>query len=299
MSEESFPPTPSQAQDGPLKQKRVTNACDACRARKVKCHYEGQSTCTNCRAAEIPCTAVQPRKKRGPRNKYVEAQKQALLDLALAQDESRFLERVIEAGQETTNSHTSAPALSTRDYDTHQRQQSGTLEAPLSYLDLAPFAVIEQILHDWFEFVHPVAPILHRDGFLREFHDSISAPSSEFSALVISICSATVATLRQRAAAYEELVTVEKCFGLAQRHGFLQNSFSVSLRTAQIKYNCAVSIGQVRGMDCLEAQSLLSEATSATGRLLHYEVDQMPIRDRELLKRLYLLCFAGQWYVEH
>jgi hypothetical protein len=59
----------------------------------------------------------------------------------------------------------------------------------------------------------------------------------------------------------------------------------------------ASSLVQQRGMDNQTPQLLLTEATAMVGYLLHYEVETASITDRELIKRLYWLCFAGQWSV--
>ncbi|KAH6644850.1 hypothetical protein C7974DRAFT_440452, partial [Boeremia exigua] len=62
-----------------MTRQRNTAACDACRARKVKCVVpEGQSRCSTCSELDIHCTNVQPRKKRGPKNRYVQALREEL-----------------------------------------------------------------------------------------------------------------------------------------------------------------------------------------------------------------------------
>lgn len=50
-------------------------------------------------------------------------------------------------------------------------------------------------------------------------------------------------------------------------------------------------------MDDKTTQLLFTEVTTMVGYLLHYEVETASITDRELTKRLYWLCFAGQWSV--
>lgn len=162
---------------------------------------------------------------------------------------------------------------------------------------LAPISVIQHLLMDWFELVHPVAPILHRDTFLQRFHEHAERPDLEFSALVVSICSATVATLRRTATAYASMVTVENCWNIISAIDQLRGPLPVSLIRCQWKYNMAVSTFQERGMDDEIPQLLMMEATGMVGRLMHYDLQGMSLRDRELCKRLYWLCFAGQWWL--
>lgn len=160
---------------------------------------------------------------------------------------------------------------------------------------LAPLPVIERLLSDWFELVHPVAPILHRHTFLKRFREHSNEEDLDFSALVVSICSATVATLRRTATAYASMVTVDKCWTIISAVDHLRGPLPSSLTRCQWKYNMAVSTFQERGMDDEVPQLLMAEMTGMVGRLMHYNLPAMSLRDRELCKRLFWLCFAGQW----
>ena len=57
-----------------IKRKRASKACDACRARKVKCDVT-RNPCPQCAEHQIPCRFTAPTKKRGPPNAYVERQR--------------------------------------------------------------------------------------------------------------------------------------------------------------------------------------------------------------------------------
>jgi len=56
----------------PIKRKRLTQACDACRKKKVKCSGEKPS-CNNCRRLGTTCTYLPSTRKRGPRVGLVES----------------------------------------------------------------------------------------------------------------------------------------------------------------------------------------------------------------------------------
>lgn len=269
-SDEHSQITPLTTEDQ-TKRKRASKACDACRARKIKCRFETEDAvkCTNCTVAEIPCKQEQPRKRRGPTSRYVEAQRQALLDQGNS-------EQALLSTPGNWPSHL-ASAITRRP----------TTE------DLAPRSVIDQVLDEWFEFVHPVAPILHRDSFLQTWNN-VDDQTWDFQALVISICAATVAALRRRAAVYESLVTVERCMALLASIEDIKGALPVSLIRAQIKYNMAVVMVQERGLDSAESQLIMVETIGMVSYLLHYQAESMSFRDRELCKRLYWLCFAGE-----
>jgi hypothetical protein len=156
---------------------------------------------------------------------------------------------------------------------------------------------VQQILGDWFEFVHPVAPIVHRDTLLRQLANPVNSQDLDFVDLVISLCAATLATLRRRASTYAPAVTVEKCYQIITLH---QSNASRQLDTlnlawCQTKYNLSNSLTAERGIDDPTPQLLLAEALMGIGHLLHHEMENMSFADQELLKRLYWLCFAGQW----
>src|SRR5437764_1289462 len=56
----------------PIKRKRLTQACDACRKKKVKCSGEKPS-CNNCTRLGLHCTYLPSTRKRGPRVGLVES----------------------------------------------------------------------------------------------------------------------------------------------------------------------------------------------------------------------------------
>ncbi|KAG9323250.1 hypothetical protein KVV02_000144 [Mortierella alpina] len=55
----------------PIKRKRLTQACDPCRKKKIKC--DGlKPSCANCAKLSLNCTYLPSMKKRGPRQGYIE-----------------------------------------------------------------------------------------------------------------------------------------------------------------------------------------------------------------------------------
>lgn len=167
-------------------------------------------------------------------------------------------------------------------------------ESCLDLSSLAPPFVIQQVIDDWFELIHPLAPILHRDSFIAQLHDP-SHHEADFKCLVFSVCAATVMTLRRKALEYATTVTVGRCCQLIRELDRERDIGPATLTRCQVKYNLAVALGSEKGMDDLDSQMLLAEATAMVGRLVHYEMQSSQIHERELIKRLYWLCFAGQW----
>ncbi|CAG8464013.1 119_t:CDS:2 [Diversispora eburnea] len=78
-------------QQTPTKRKRLTQACDACRKKKVKCSGD-KPTCNNCLRLNIDCTYSPSTRKRGPRVGLVESLEKRL------QQMERLLQPLKEQG---------------------------------------------------------------------------------------------------------------------------------------------------------------------------------------------------------
>jgi hypothetical protein len=155
--------------------------------------------------------------------------------------------------------------------------------------------VIQRIIQDWFKIVHPVAPILHRNTFIARLRDASSFQDLDFLILVVSICAATVSTLRRSSGSYASMITVEKCHQIISAANQNRDPSHISLEKCQAMYNMSASLTQERGMDDQTVQILGAETLAATGHLLHYDQHTLSFCDRELVKRIHWLCFAGQW----
>ncbi|CAG8582267.1 13409_t:CDS:2 [Acaulospora morrowiae] len=77
-------------QQSPAKRKRLTQACDACRKKKVKC--SGKKPCDNCTRLGTVCTYLPSTRKRGPRVGLVESLEKRL------QQMERLLQPLKEQG---------------------------------------------------------------------------------------------------------------------------------------------------------------------------------------------------------
>ncbi|PVH97748.1 hypothetical protein DM02DRAFT_597132 [Periconia macrospinosa] len=237
---------------------RSTAACDACRARKVKCAMPSDgSRCSICSNLDIECTSIQPRKRRGPKNRYVQT-------LRIELDGGDPIEE---------NDITERPSLDL----------------------IAPDTVLQNITSDWFERIHPVAPIFHPTTFLRRIADSQSTGdcSASFLLLVASVCAATIASLPRRSHLYEG-VTVERCISLAERFKLWTPSTDITLEKTLALYNLCSALHHESGMDAPFVHRLMAEAACNLRYMLHYKLDSMPFLDQQVLKRVYWLAYAGQ-----
>ncbi|KAH7067112.1 hypothetical protein FB567DRAFT_259768 [Paraphoma chrysanthemicola] len=236
---------------------RASAACDACRVRKVKCVLSNEAKCVMCKELDIECTSERPRKKRGPKNRYVQALR-AQLDGEAAPD---------------------APGSEQHDL-----------------VMIAPLDVLHRIIDDWFDWIHPVAPALHRGLFLERLNGSQTSDrdhSTTFLLLVASVCAATVASLRRRRHNYGE-VTVEACLELAEHHKLWSSSSPITLDRALTLYNFSSAVHHEHGIDSPLSFRLSAESAISIKYLIHHQLDQMTFIEQQLLKRIYWLIFAGQ-----
>lgn len=253
---------------------RVSAACDACRSRKVKvgrtkakirsevaadniqCVGSGAgSKCSMCLELDIDCTNDRPRKKRGPKNRYVETLR--------AQLDGESLENV-----------------EPERYD-------------LSLI--APYRVVEQIIDDWFKFIHPVAPLFRRAQITEMIQASYRdvAPEASRFLLVASICAATCASLPRRRHNHGA-VTVESCLELTDRLKFWSTASPITLDRALTVYNFQCAVACVQGIDAPLTSRLCGESSVGVKHLVQNELDCMTFGDQQVLKRLYWLVFAAQ-----
>lgn len=209
-----------------------------------------------CLELDIDCTNDRPRKKRGPKNRYVQTLR--------AQLDGDCLESV------------------------------GSERCDLSLI--APPKVLEQIIDDWFTFIHPLAPVFLRaqinEKIQASFRDMQGAPDS-FLILVASICAATCASLPRRRHNHGA-VTVESCLELTDRFNFWGTARSITLERALTVYNFTCALNGMHGLDAASAYRLTGESSVCVKYLIQHELHRMSFDDQQVLKRLYWLVFVAQ-----
>ncbi len=152
------------------------------------------------------------------------------------------------------------------------------------------------MIDDFFERLHCVAPLLHRGQFLRRLENGDTAHDLEFCALVISICAATVTSLRRKASTSYDFVTVERCCEVINKNRLLKRKAKFTLEWAQANYNLGVARYSEIGLGDVMGFQYFSDSVMSVKYLIYYEMPNMSFVTQQLLKRLYWLLFAGNWY---
>ncbi|KAL4778517.1 hypothetical protein BJX76DRAFT_352544 [Aspergillus varians] len=252
------------------KHTRNQNACDTCRNRRVKCRFtQGEEVCDGCRFLGVPCTSHRPRRKRGPPNRY-----------------STFAYKPASVPPMSTAVPGVVPAAVASPVSPFP-VDSPVYPPMLGVLGLlAPSNLIHGIISDWFDNIHPLAPILHRRRFLTRLLNGDTSNDPVFCGLVISLVCATCVTFRRKSFAEYHPITVERCIHLIQSHNLLPTDGPYSLDWCVAKYNLANVAMAHRGMSDPWTHRMLNETMTGSRYLLMYKLDEMALIHRELLKRL-------------
>ncbi|GKT54597.1 LOW QUALITY PROTEIN: C6 zinc finger domain containing protein [Colletotrichum tofieldiae] len=164
----------------------------------------------------------------------------------------------------------------------------------------APDDLVHRMLGDWFEKVHALAPVLHRRRLMYRLKTGEANTDRTFCALVVSVCAATVATLRR--ADYSP-VTVERCIDFIEEHhlldhGLRQPSYSLDWCIAMYNIGTSASSMNENGLGDMGSFHGMSEAAAGTRFLAYYRMADLDMSQQQLLKRLFWLIFAAYWYAK-
>lgn len=163
----------------------------------------------------------------------------------------------------------------------------------------APPEIISQILDDWFDRIHPVAPVLLRRHFMHRLESREADTNPEFCALVVSVCAAARATLPGENYGLVEISTcaeyIDKYRLLTQSH--IRSSYSLDWCITMYNLGSAFYSSSKPGLIDIRSYHSLSEAASGVRYLLYYHQHEMDNLENQILRRLFWLIFAGSWYV--
>ena len=165
----------------------------------------------------------------------------------------------------------------------------------------APDAIISRLYADWFNEIHPLAPIHLRRRFLRRLQQGEADTDADFCGLVISLCAATKATLPRRDYGH---ITVDFCVDFLDTHGLLKGQFgrdcySIDRCIAMYHIGTAMTATTPSGLSSMRAYQALSEAAAGTRYLVYYQLHEYDEAEQQLLRRLMWLLFASAWYANN
>ncbi|KAF5577043.1 hypothetical protein FPCIR_12283 [Fusarium pseudocircinatum] len=233
-------------------------------------------------------------RKRGPPNKHAQKAPRQLVG------SPRILSsnNVSISPSESNNGRQSTTPLQSPEVLGHMDRSATCICSGLSSKWLSAFApepIIMRLLGDWFNVIHPLAPILLRRRFLQRLQQGVADSNAEFCGLVISVCAATKATLPR--GDYGP-VTVDYCVDFLDAHGllksqFTRDSFSMDRCIALYNIGTAMSATTKSGLSSMRAYHALSEAAAGARYLAYYRIHERDEAEQQLLRRLIWLLFAS------
>ncbi|TLS22955.1 uncharacterized protein PpBr36_06223 [Pyricularia pennisetigena] len=265
---------------------RNNRACDGCRARKVKCLFEpGKQDCHGCTLLQIRCTHNRPRRKRGPPNRAIQSLEQDVVALFPAPD---------PAGGADPGEGPVSPWGQPREHGVRGDRLSR----------LASMELVEQVLNDWFEKLHPLTPVLHRRHFMWRLRQGEASSNNTtgriFCALVASTCAVTAASLRCWAGS----INARRCLAFIDELELLHrrpasdagsDTFEYSLDWCIAMYNVGAALFSLSGNSTYTpgVHGAFSQAAEGVRYILRYRMSDTSFADQQLLKRLLWLLFCS------
>lgn len=161
--------------EGPQKRRRVTQACDYCHRRSIRCRPtdgDPQQRCVNCIDFGQPCTRDRTVRRRGAKPRHETASLSA-----------------------TNSTRTSAstglsPQIS---------EVSVSVAASWSAPPVASQALVVDLIEIYFEVVYPIFPLFHRPSFLRKISRGEYTSDRELFAVTMAACALSSARVTDNA----------------------------------------------------------------------------------------------------
>lgn len=114
-----------------------------------------------------------------------------------------------------------------------------------------------------------------------------------FAAMVISVCSVTVSTLRRRSFEEYPQITVDRCISIIEDNKLLEfQKYTVDWCIAW--YHIASALQVNLGPENHRVYRAIREAMASVNYLLCFKEVEQTRQDREILKRLYWLLYMWQ-----
>ncbi|OHE96942.1 hypothetical protein CORC01_07727, partial [Colletotrichum orchidophilum] len=212
----------------------ASRACDACRARRRKCHFDGSSShaegppktqCRDCSKLGIPCSFLVPTRPRGPKrrkrlpsnsdrsssellnetgSRRGEAVEQQASEPAVRSEPVLILpdhtppSRPLQARSPYEASHPVLHGPSPRAAVPAQTISSSVTSAGFPTDELCSRALIHILMADYLDLVYPLVPVVHRPSFRHDLATNRDITDPDFFAVLMSLAALTVGLLPSR-----------------------------------------------------------------------------------------------------
>ena len=175
------------------KQRRVTQACDYCHQRSIRCRPSGDgATCLNCKDFEQPCTYHRKPRRRGvqPRPASQVATPAAAAAPIKAEPEPH-LTRHSTSGSDSARASSRHVSVPYRGANPAKALQDAW-EPPV----IASQATIVDLVELYFEIVYPIFPFFHQPSFTRRISRADYMTSRTLFATTMAVCALVSSRIR-------------------------------------------------------------------------------------------------------
>ncbi|KAJ9063074.1 hypothetical protein DSO57_1004006 [Entomophthora muscae] len=193
-------------EEGYAKKRKIIQACDACRKKKIKCDGQDNKECSSCATKKVECVYTPTSTKRGPRQGYIETLEkrlelmekllQPLKNIELrsfptptsGMAENQFSDEYAlsrNRGSLSSDGLCIMPQSNARsgespnfgDIEQYLLNESSLVFPSIPSPPTPPIPVIspevsEHLISLYFTYQHPLLPIIHRATFLNSFNDN-------------------------------------------------------------------------------------------------------------------------------
>lgn len=173
---------------------RVTNPCDGCTLRRVRC--EAERPCHECRKRGIACTNLHARNKRGPKGPRAETSRKVLeFQRSYAASHGAAAKRrngPVDVGVESSQSNKAGNSISV-DLGNENLTQYSPVSLNARWKGRLSLEMYRSFLKLMRERMQCIWPVVNYDELIASFTDETA---HEMHAVAASVCAATIGQLR-------------------------------------------------------------------------------------------------------
>ncbi|POS84143.1 hypothetical protein EPUL_001820, partial [Erysiphe pulchra] len=152
---------------------RASRACETCHARKVRCDAASLGTpCTNCVAFSVECKIPTGKKKKTSANKTkdVDNNRKETVKVSSPRVSSLDIRYAVHYPLPENAKGSRARLTELDNVEISILRQRGAFLLP-------PKALCDELVDSYFKWVAPIVPVINRNQFMRQYHDSKNPPS--------------------------------------------------------------------------------------------------------------------------
>ena len=266
---------------------RISNPCDTCVLRRVKCDTE--RPCPECRKRGLECTSLRARKKRGPKGprEATSASVRALISNLTETPDRRQLSLSAERGEGANHQSRTSPSPTS----------CAATEPSVASRQL-PLSAYRQFIEIFRARLYPIWPVLSPDRLLSNMESDET--DFETHSLAAALCAATISQLRlaehtDSRDSVSSLAFALDAEQLRTQYDYRENGGLPSLLTAFFLHMYYANANKLRTAALFLREAITCAQTMRLG--LSDTLIARESREQTLRLRIYWLLFISEKYL--